>query len=123
MVVVDTSIWIESWRKGHAGLAEWAAWEEVLQHPFVTQELSMGSFSSPEARFDAISVLDSFEQVPIPDQTLFHSFVAEWQLYGTGIGFADAHLLFACKDSQARLATNDKRLAEQAVRLSIDVVD
>lgn len=122
MVIVDTSIWIESWRKGHAGLAEWAAWEEVLQHPFVTQELGMGSFSSPEARMNAISVLESFEQFPVPSDAIFHDFVSEARLFGTGIGFADAHLLLACKTSKARLATRDKRLAEHAALLTIEVL-
>jgi predicted nucleic acid-binding protein len=118
MVIVDTSIWVNSMRSRDDRLGDWMAADLILQHPFVTAEISMGSFPSLADRRRTIDLLDSFEQIEIADTDVFHDFVAKHGLYGTGIGFADAHLLHACLDNpSARLVTRDKRLAEQAERL------
>ena len=98
----------------------WMAGDVVLQHPFVTAEFGMGSFRSVSDRAHAIDLLESFQQLAVADDRSFHVFVAEHVLYGTGLGFADVHLLHACKcNPTARLATRDKRLAAQAERLGI----
>jgi predicted nucleic acid-binding protein len=120
MVIVDTSIWVDSMRSRDDRLGDWMAADLILQHPFVTAEISMGSFPSTAVRTRTIDLLGSFEQIEIAGPQVFHSFVAEHSLYGTGIGFADAHLLHTCfANPNARLATRDKRLAEQAERLGL----
>ena len=120
MVVVDTSVWVESVRTGSDRLNEWITSDQILQHPFVIAEFSMGSFSSPEDRTRAIDLLESFELLEVADDSAFHRFVTENRLFGVGIGFADAHLLHACKSRPGTLlATLDKRLAREAERLSI----
>lgn len=121
MVIVDTSIWVDSMRRGDDRLADWMAADMILQHPFVTAEISMGSFPSLADRSYIIDLLDSFEQIEVAEAQHFHSFVAKHELYGTGIGFADAHLLHACAaNRRARLVTRDKRLVNLAARLGLD---
>jgi len=123
MVIVDTSIWVDSMRQKDERLNAWMAADLVLQHPFVTAEIGMGSFRSPDQRAQVISLLESFAQVQTCDSARFHGFVGENKLYGTGIGFADAHLLHTCVTvPSARLATRDKRLADQARVMGIAVV-
>lgn len=120
MVIVDTSIWVNSMRRRDHRLADWMAADLILQHPFVTAEISMGSFPSLADRSRTIDLLDSFEQTEIAAPGAFHEFAGMHGLYGTGIGFADAHLLHAClANPGARLVTLDKRLAEQAQRLGL----
>lgn len=120
MVIVDTSIWIDSVRAGDERLVEWMAADLVLQHPLVTAEFSMGSFSSIGERARIIDLLESFEQVALADSKTFHAFVADQALFGTGIGLIDAHLLQACKAKpDTCLATRDRRLIAQAERLDI----
>lgn len=122
MVIVDTSVWVDSMRIRDDRLGAWMAADQILQHPFVTAEISMGSFRSPGDRARTIDLLESFRQIVVADTQSFHVFVAENTLYGTGIGFADAHLLHTCKmNPAARFATGDKRLAEQAQRLGIEL--
>lgn len=124
MVIVDTSIWVDSMRTGDARLGEWMAADRLLQHPFVTAEIGMGSFRSASDRNRVIDLLDSFAQIPVTDSQTLHDFVADYALFGTGIGFADAHLLHACKANPAAcLATRDKRLARQAERMGIETID
>ena len=120
MVIVDTSIWVNSLRSRDDRLGDWMAADLIFQHPFVTAEISMGSFPSLADRRRTIDLLDSFEQIGIADAQVFHDFVAKQGLFGTGIGFADAHLLHAClANPGARLVTRDKRLAVQAKRLEL----
>lgn len=124
MVIVDTSVWVDSRRVRDDRLDVWIARDEILQHPFVTAELGMGSFRSTSERDHLIDLLDSFAQIMVAGHQDFHAYVADSALYGTGIGFADAHLLHACADNPAtQLATRDKRLAGQARRLRIEVLD
>lgn len=122
MVIVDTSIWVDSFRSANPTLRDWLYNDLVLQHPFVTAEIGMGSFASSEARGRTVDFLGGIAQVPVAEAVRFHRFVSENSLFGTGLGFADAHLLLACRDyPAARLATRDKRLAMQAERLEIFV--
>lgn len=123
MVIVDTSIWVDSLRTLDDRLAGWIAADQLLQHPFVTAEIGMGSFRSIGDRTGLIDLLESFTQIELPQDRTFHSFVGESELYGTGLGFADAHLLLACTiHPRAHLATRDKRLAQQATRLGVALV-
>lgn len=123
MVVVDTSVWVDSIRAGTPQVAIWITTGAVFQHPFVTAEIGMGSFRSAAERSRTIELLDSFSQIEIASAGAFHAFVAKHKLYGTGIGFADAHLLLSCKlNPKAKLATRDKRLADQAERLEIALI-
>lgn len=122
MVIVDTSIWVDSLRTLDHRLGGWMSADLLLQHPFVTAEIGMGSFRSVSDRSKLIDLLESFAQIEVPDDRQFHGFVAEKRLFGTGIGFADAHLLYACTvNPLAQLATRDKRLTEQAERLGIEL--
>ena len=122
MVIVDTSVWIDSIRSGDARLAVWIASNQILQHPFVTAEIGMGSFSSSVERSRSIELLDNFPQIAVAEAKQFHAFVTAHKLYGTGIGFADAHLLLSCTTNQtAQLATSDCRLADHAQRLGIEL--
>jgi predicted nucleic acid-binding protein len=124
MVIVDTSIWVDSMRARDDRLGDWMAADLILQHPFVTAEISMGSFPSLAHRTRTIDLLESFEQLEIAEMPVFHAFVAEHALYGTGLGFADAHVLHACiSNPNARLVTRDKRLAVEARRLEVGLVD
>lgn len=124
MVIVDTSIWVDFLRSSDSRLSELIASDLVLQHPFVTAEVGMGSFRSIHDRVKTIELLDAFEQAQIAEWNDFHQFVSSHCLYGTGIGFADAHLLMACKNAASiQLATRDRKLANQAERLEICLID
>lgn len=122
MVIVDTSVWVEFLRSRDDRLRQWIAADLVLQHPFVTAEIGMGSFRSAAERADVLELLDGLARIPLPDGRALSAFVGEQALFGTGIGFVDAHLLHACAAfPEARLVTRDARLARQAERLGFSV--
>ncbi|HMO75946.1 MAG TPA: PIN domain-containing protein [Sphingopyxis sp.] len=115
MILIDSSIWIEHLRSANAGLALALAEGQVVQHPFVTAELALGSLA---ARDRFVAMLDLLPAAPTVDQPALLAFISEHRLFGTGLGMVDAHLLAsAAARGSARLWTGDRRLAGQAERL------
>jgi predicted nucleic acid-binding protein len=116
MILIDTSVWADHFRRNEPELFRLLADQRILHHPFVTGELAMGN---PSPRAPVFALLSNFPQAPVIDQQAWLDFVERTGTFGTGIGFVDAHLLASAEASTARLWTRDKRLAEQAARLGL----
>ncbi|MBA2530065.1 MAG: type II toxin-antitoxin system VapC family toxin [Euzebyales bacterium] len=115
MILVDTSIWIDHLRTGHATLADLLERGLVLGHPWVVGELALGHLAQRGA---IIGLLTSLEQATVatPDEVL--TLIDRHELYGLGIGYVDAQLLAATRlTPDAALWTADERLPAAAVRL------
>lgn len=117
MILVDTSIWIDHLRKGDLGLFSLLSRNQVLMHPFVLGELAAGALN------DRDSMLHTFRELPtiLParDSEVL-ALIESAKLYGTGIGYVDAHLLCAVRLMTGMgLWTRDARLAAAATRLGI----
>ena len=120
MIVVDSSIWIAFLRRPDERLFRLIEQGALLQHPFVTGEVGMGSFASAAARSETIKILFDFAPLEVVPDAEFHIFVGNNQLYGTGAGFVDCHLLASLsRVGDAQLWTSDERLAAQAKRLKL----
>ena len=118
VVLVDSSIWIDYFRQGDERLAGLLAADAVIQHPYVTAEIGMGSFRSLADRTRTLDFLESFTQTRLPSEGELSRFVGEHALFGTGLGFPDASLLLATRSvSGASLWTRDKKLANEAARM------
>jgi predicted nucleic acid-binding protein len=111
MVLVDTSVWIEHFRKGHPTLAALLNDASVLMHPFVLGELACGNLKN------RAQILDSLSRLPnavIAAHAEALQFVGEQKLWGRGIGWIDAHLLASALLTNCRLLTLDERLRKTA---------
>ncbi len=91
--------------------------EQVLAHPLVIGELAVGNLKERE------SVLQDLHELP-QAVAAYHEevlqFIAIHSLFGTGIGYIDAHLLVAVKfTDNSALWTRDKRLLAVAQRLNL----
>ncbi len=117
MILVDTAIWIDHFRRGNAALFELLDAGQVLIHPFVVGELMLGS---PRPSNAILKLLQNLPEAPrATDQEIF-TFVDAHSLSGRGIGFVDAHLLAAVSlAADATLWTRDKRLLAAARQLSL----
>ncbi len=117
MILVDTSIWIDHFRRGEPALVEMLLSDRVLLHPFVLGELALGSAGLRPA------VLEDLRNLPrapaAHDDEVLH-FIAANALHGLGIGYVDVHLLAATRLSRgAVLWSRDKRLHAAAVRFGL----
>ena len=107
MILVDTSIWIDHFRRGNAALAGLLENGLVCTHQFVIGELACGNLRS---RAEVLGLMQALPRlVPATEEEALR-FIEERQLMGRGIGYIDVHLLAATIIEGARLWTKDKSL-------------
>jgi len=116
MVLVDTSVWVDHFRKPSKGLSQLLAETHVGIHPFVVGELACGCM--PRRR-EVLALLHALPEVSVATQSELLHFIEQNSLAGTGIGFVDAHLLASAELMGASLWTIDKILGRVADRLNL----
>lgn len=116
MILVDTSVWVGHLAQRNARLARLLDQGQVLTHPFVMGELSLGSLRNHAEIFDLFAALPEARTLPHQDVL---GLVDRRGLAGAGIGWVDAHLLASALVDGAPIWTWDRALAAAARRLSI----
>jgi predicted nucleic acid-binding protein len=117
VILVDTSIWADHFRSANEVLTDLLSKQQVMVHPFVIGEIAMGNLRDRANTLEALSLLPM--AVRAEDDEVI-ALVESEQLYGTGIGLIDAHLLASARLTVgAFLWTKDKRLAQLADRLGV----
>lgn len=119
MLLVDTSVWIDHFRRGEPALGERAATGEVLIHAFVIGELACGHLS-PRSR--TLAWLGRMPAAPLARHAEVLELIEKHRLYQRGIGWVDAHLLASSLIAGVPLWTLDRRLADAAGRLGLEPV-
>jgi predicted nucleic acid-binding protein len=116
MVLIDTSIWVDHFRKTEPRLVELLNAERVVVHPFVMGELALGHLKSRAQILSLLKTLPAAKTV-FDGEIMF--FIEKNHLFGKGIGLIDAHLLASAKISHATLWTADNALAKEAKKLGV----
>lgn len=113
-MLVDTSVWIDHFRRENRGLAAALGRGEVWSHRFVIGELACGDL---KGRSGILALLRALPEAPPADHGEVLAFVEENKLMGTGLGWIDVHLLAAATLAHLPFWTLDRRLAATAARL------
>lgn len=117
MVLVDTSIWIDHFRKGEPSLIRLLEQNRVLMHPFVRGELACGNLKS---RIGILSMLNDLPAAIVASDQEVMKFIERHHLFGVGLGYVDVHLLAATAlTGTARLWTLDRALLAVAAKLEL----
>lgn len=116
MILVDTSVWADHIRRKSERMALLMAEGEVLVHPFVIGELALGNLENRQLYLTSFA---SFPSAKMASDEEVMTMIEARGLFGSGIGYVDAHLLAAAQLSQAKLWTADKRLHSAAARLGL----
>lgn len=117
-VVVDTSVWVDHFRRPDRKLWDLLQKKAVLTHHVVLGEIACGTPPSPRSR--AISF---FRKLPkcvqaAPEDVL--DLIERERLYGQGCGLSDITLLASTVVTPgARLWTLDRSLGRLACRLGV----
>jgi predicted nucleic acid-binding protein len=116
MVLADTSVWIQHFRKGEPALAGRLVEGMILMHPFVVGELACGNLRN---RTTILSDLQTLPQAVLASNAEVLRLLEDRQLWGRGLGWVDLHLLASAMLSKCEFWTLDKRLAQAAKELGL----
>jgi predicted nucleic acid-binding protein len=114
-VLIDTSVWVDHFRRRNDALVELIVSDRALTHPMVIGELACGTPPAPRARtLGDIGLLRPAHQISIEEVM---TFIDREKLYGLGCGLVDMMLLGSVMMTPgAQLWTLDRRLMEVAER-------
>ena len=117
MILADTSIWVDHFRKGNKQLRAYLEHGQIAMHPFVIAELALGSLSK---RTKTLALLDLLPQIGVAQISEVRHLIETRRLYTLGIGLVDAHLIASVFIKPATVIwTSDKPLRKVAEALGI----
>jgi predicted nucleic acid-binding protein len=116
MILVDTSVWVDHLRGTEKGLVQLLVDGEVLTHPLVIEELACGSLAR---RDEFLELLDALPLAPVASHHEVLDLIANEQLFSTGLGAVDAHLIASARLAGVLLWSKDKKLSQAAARIGV----
>jgi predicted nucleic acid-binding protein len=116
VVLVDTSIWVDHFRRKDERLAELLENADVLTHPFVIGELACGHLAR---RAQVLGLIRDLPRASVLQHEEVLSFLETEELQGRGLGWMDMHLLASARLTKVPLWSRDKRLVQVARELSL----
>lgn len=121
-IVVDTSVWIDHFRRSNPTLLRLLQTHAVLAHPLILGELRCGSLPTPRSK--ALSTVEGLHHSAAVSIDEVITLIEEEEIFGRGCGLVDPALLMSTiKTPGARLWAMDKRLAALAKRLGVAHVE
>lgn len=115
-VLVDTSVWVDHFRRRNEALANLLLQDAVMVHPWVLGELACGT---PPARDQTLADLAALQAANVATVSEIMAFIERERLYGQGCGWVDLGLLASTLLTPGtRLWTLDRRLAGLAGRFN-----
>jgi predicted nucleic acid-binding protein len=118
VILVDTSVWIDHFRKSDDELIAVLNLNQVLVHSMVIGEIALGQLKRRELVLGSLIELLA-AKVASDDEVM--ALIDKAKLFGSGIGYIDAHLLASAMLSDARLWTRDKKLLSVARKLDLSI--
>lgn len=111
MILVDTSVWVDHFRKNNQQLVGLLEEGVVLCHNMIIGELACGYLKNRN------QIIDLMQSLPKTDHAADEevlTYIETNKIYGKGLGWVDLHLLVSTILEQAKLWTLDKKLAKVA---------
>lgn len=117
MILADTSVWVDHFRKRDAALYQQLQRNNISTHPFIVTELVLGNLPD---RQNAIASLDRLPMVKVAQLHEVRRLIEAHSLFRRGIGFVDAHLIASTLITpHTVLWSRDKRLHGVAETLGL----
>jgi predicted nucleic acid-binding protein len=116
MRLVDTSVWIDHFRRPVPSLAKALSRQMVLTHSVVIGELATGNLRNRPR------TLADLRSLPRTRETRFEEclhFIETHRLFGKGLGWDDVQLLASAMLDSVPLWSTDKRLHDTAAALGL----
>lgn len=116
-VLVDTSVWVDHFRRGKAQLSNLLTHDLVMMHPLISGEIACGT---PPNRGQTLAYLDRLKPAHQASMRETMRFIEHESLFGNGCGLIDLLLLTSTLlTPNTEIWTLDKKLAELANRFGV----
>lgn len=115
-MLVDTSIWIDHFRRSSPDLEHLLEEGRVVTHPFVIGELACGSLAR---RGEVLQLFEALPVAPVATHVEVMTFINRHRLHGSGLGWLDVHLLASARLTRHALWSADRRLRAAALRIGL----
>lgn len=116
MILVDTSIWIDHFRRGRNDLIELLVSERVSCHEFVIGELTCGHL---RRRAEILTLMAKLPRLTVTQHDEVLHMLESHRLMGVGLGWIDAHLLASALLAGVMFWTLDDKLMRIAEKLGV----
>jgi predicted nucleic acid-binding protein len=108
VILVDTSVWVDHFRRGDARLVDLLERANVIMHPFVVGELACGSLHDRES---ILELLQDLPAVAVAEGDEVLGFIERHVLHGKDVGYVDVHLLASVALTEGvKIWTRDRKL-------------
>ena len=117
-VLIDTSVWVDHFRRHSSALVYLMELDLALSHPMILGELACGTPPTPRAQtLREIGLLQQARQASLSEVMIF---IEQNKLFGLGCGLVDMVLLASTLITpDTTLWTLDKNLASLAERFDV----
>jgi predicted nucleic acid-binding protein len=109
MILADTSVWVDFFRRGSASFVERLQRGQIATHSIVIGELATGNLLKRSETLASMAKLPRAMEGSMKECLLY---LESNQLFGRGIGWNDVQLLVAAQLTHLPLWTLDARLAQ-----------
>lgn len=117
MILADTSIWVDHLRNRNSEMERLLGGGQIVMHPFIVAEISLGSLHNRQKRLDD---LEALLEVTMATLSEVRHMIEAHTLYSKGIGLTDAHLIASCLMTPGtQLWSRDSALKKVAAALGI----
>ena len=118
MILADTSVWVDHFRKKDTELYRQLQRNNVSIHPFIVTELVLGNLPHRQKTIAALDLLPTVKLAQIGE---VRRMIEAHSLFQRGIGFVDTHLIASTFITpHTALWTRDKRLRDVAATLGLN---
>lgn len=114
MILVDSSVWVDHFRRPEQRLVHILEAGEVLTHTLIIGELACGNLAARRSTLELLHALPKADEASNGEVL---TLIERGRLHGTGLGVVDVHLLASVLLGDAELWTRDQYLAKAATRL------
>jgi len=119
MILADTSIWVDHFRKSNPEMVNRLGQGQIAMHPFIVAELALGSLHD---RRNKLEDMEALLEVTVAQLNEVRHMIEAHALYSKGIGLTEAHLIASCLMTPGtQLWTRDDALGKRAKALGIAV--
>lgn len=116
MVVIDTSAWIDHFRREVAAVRDAIRSGTALVHPFVVGEIALGRHRMTDPALQLLADLPQAMPARVSDVL---ALIQHERLGGSGLGYVDVAVLASVKLLRAGVITHDRRMARVAAKLGL----